>query len=76
MHDLHGVADYEALAQQHTPRKRVLALFRPNLATVRITTGIARATAPFIMQGAIGGALPARDVTIGCTMSREFRPSP
>lgn len=70
MHDLDDVADYEASAQQHTPRRRVLALFRPHVRALLVVlgliviAGIAGATAPFMMRGIIDDALPARDATL------------
>lgn len=71
MHDLDDdFADYEAAAQQHTPWRRVLALFRPHVRALLIVlsliviAGIAGATAPFMMRGIIDDALPARDATL------------
>lgn len=71
MHDPDGdFAVYEASAQQHTPWKRVLALFRPHLKALGIIigliviAGIAGATAPFMMRAIIDNALPARDATL------------
>lgn len=70
MHDLDDFADYEASAQQHTPWRRVLALFRPHIRALLIVlgliviAGIAGATAPFMMRGIIDDALPARNATL------------
>ncbi|KRA98042.1 multidrug ABC transporter ATP-binding protein [Devosia sp. Root685] len=70
MHDLDDLADYEASARQHTPWRRVLALFRPHVRALLIVlgliviAGIAGATAPFMMRGIIDDALPARDATL------------
>ncbi len=71
MHDTDaGFTDYEAWAQQHTPRRRVLTLFRPHLRALLIVlglivvAGIAGATTPFMMRAIIDDALPARDATL------------
>ncbi|MBU1305068.1 MAG: ABC transporter ATP-binding protein, partial [Alphaproteobacteria bacterium] len=63
-------ADYEAAAQQHTPWRRVLALFRPHVRALLIVlgliviAGVAGATAPFMMRSIIDIALPTRDATL------------
>lgn len=70
MHDLDDFADYEASARQHTPWRRVLALFRPHYKALLIVlgliviAGVAGAAAPFIMRGIIDDALPARDAAL------------
>ncbi|MGK9339577.1 ABC transporter ATP-binding protein [Sinorhizobium meliloti] len=62
--------DYKASAQQHTPWRRVLALFRPHLKALLIVlglivmAGIAGATTPFMMRAIIDDALPARDAAL------------
>lgn len=63
-------ADYETSAQQHTPWRRVFALFRPHrkalLTVLGLITvaGIAGATTPFMMRAIIDDALPARDASL------------
>ncbi len=62
--------DYEASALQHTPWRRVLALFRPHIKSLLIVlgliviAGIAGATTPFMMRAIIDDALPARDASL------------
>ena len=70
MDDLDDFADYDAAALQHTPWRRVLALFGPHLKALLIVlglivvAGIAGATAPFMMRSIIDQALPSKDATL------------
>lgn len=71
MHDINDdFEDYDATVRQHTPWRRVLALFRPHLKALCIVlglivvAGIAGATAPFMVRAIIDNALPAKDVTL------------
>lgn len=70
MHDPDDIEDYEDAARQHTPWRRVLALFVPHcralliVLTLIVIAGIAGATAPFLMRGIIDDALPSKDSTL------------
>tara|TARA_R110002124_G_scaffold114535_56_gene269808 strand:- start:10692 stop:12485 length:1794 start_codon:yes stop_codon:yes gene_type:complete len=71
MHELDDdLAHYEASARQHTPWRRVIALFRPHrkalliILCLIVIAGIAGATAPFLMRSIIDDALPARDAAL------------